>query len=65
MNDQNAIATALRMLRARRDYYADMKPCDGIPSRAISSAYASAAEILAAAINENWEILNQYDYFGS
>ena len=50
---------ALGMLEDRANYYLtqynDMHR---------ATAYQSAAYILRYAIDENWEMLNQFDYFG-
>jgi len=53
-----AMLRAYGILRERANYWR-LSPAD--PVRAI--AYESAATILEAGMNEDWETLNQFDYY--
>ena len=64
-NRERCLLRAIGMLKDRRNYYADVRNfflselADGM-----YCAYDSAAAILEFAWDENWEALNQFDYFG-
>lgn len=64
-NRERCLLRAIGMLKDRRNYYADA--CEtsviGITNETYW-AYDSAVAILEFAWNENWEALNQFDYFG-
>ena len=57
-----ALLRALGMLRDRRNYYDSVNR--DTTNAAFGAAYASAVTILEAALSEDWETLNQYDYYG-
>jgi len=76
-NRERCLLRAIGMLKDRRNYYADacetptINIIDGICKISTSDltdgmcqAYDSATAILEYAWNENWEALNQFDYFG-
>lgn len=56
-NRERCLLRAIGMLKDRKNYYADTG-CEEY------YAYDSAVAILEFAWNENWEALNQFDYFG-
>lgn len=56
-NKERCLIRALGMLKDRSIYHYGEKGNMG-------RAYQSAAQILEAAIEENWEVLNQFDYYG-
>lgn len=61
MNSQeHALLRAYGILRERMNYF-NLGATEVDKSRAV--AYESASEILKAGINEDWEILNQFDYY--
>lgn len=61
MNSQeHALLRAYGLLRERMNYY-NLGATVADKSRAV--AYESASEILKAGINEDWEMLNQFDYY--
>lgn len=69
MIDENLIYEAQRMLHERCVYYqhaGSMTTNRGFKIRysAMVSAYASACDILLAAVQGNVEILREFDYFG-
>ena len=76
-NRERCLLRAIGMLRDRRNYYADacetptINIIDGICETSdtgitdgLYQAYDSATAILEFAWNEDWETLNQFDYFG-
>ena len=61
MNSQeHALLSAYGILRERMNYF-NLGATEADKSRAV--AYESASEILKAGINEDWETLNQFDYY--
>lgn len=61
MNSQeHALLRAYGILCERMNYF-NLGATEADKSRAV--AYESASEILKAGINEDWEILNQFDYY--
>ena len=64
-NRERCLLRAIGMLKDRKNYYASMrKPVDVDVTDGMYWAYDSAAAILEYAWNEDWETLNQFDYFG-
>ena len=64
-NRERCLLRAIGMLKDRRDYYADAREPFAIGTiDGIHLAYDSAVAILEFAWNEDWETLNQFDYFG-
>ena len=65
-NRERCLLRAIGMLKDRRNYYADARGPFSISSTTDGTywAYVSAVEILEFAWDENWEALNQFDYFG-
>ena len=68
MATENIYTYALRLFKAREEYYtkqAEQATSHTVKQAALSeaSAYHSAWWILYYAIHENWECLEQYDYF--
>ena len=65
----NIYTKALRMLKDREEYHGQQAHRDGIShvvtqcELSEASAYNSAYWILYYAIHEDWEALDQYDYF--
>ena len=64
-NRERCLLRAIGMIKDRKNYY------DNVRGFSISElangmycAYDSAATILELAWDENWEALNQFDYFG-
>ena len=57
-NKDKCILQAFKILVDRANYYESNKVY------ALGQAYQSAAQILEYAMDENWEALNQFDYFG-
>ena len=69
MIDENMIYEAQRMLHERCMYYyraesTTVNRGSKIRYSALSSAYASACDILLAAVQGNAEALKEFDYFG-
>ena len=69
MATYNIYTKALEMLKQREVYHG--KRADGIENHTVkqcelseANAYNSAWWILYYAIHEDWEALNQFDYFG-
>ena len=64
-NRERCLLRAIGMLKDRKNYYADAceTPAIGITD-GMHWAYDSATAILEFAWNEDWETLNQFDYFG-
>ena len=76
-NRERCLLRAIGMLKERKNYYADacgtpiINIIDGVCETSTSDltdgmyqAYDSATAILEFAWNEDWETLNQFDYFG-
>lgn len=76
-NRERCLLRAIGMLKDRRNYYADtyetptISIIDGVCETSntgitdgMYQAYDSATAILEFAWDENWEALNQFDYFG-
>lgn len=62
---ERCLLRAIGILKDRRNYYADAHEPFAIGTiDGIYSAYGSAVAILEYAWDENWEVLNQFDYFG-
>lgn len=64
-NRERCLLRAIGMLKDRRNYYNDAREPFAIGNtNEMYCAYESATAILEFAWNENWEALNQFDYFG-
>ena len=64
-NRERCLLRAIGMLKDRKNYY--YNACNFSPSELVNGmycAYDSAAAIFEFAWDENWEALNQFDYFG-
>ena len=64
-NRERCLLRAIGMLKDRKNYYADV--CESFAIGTTNEmywAYDSAVAILEFAWDENWEALNQFDYFG-
>ena len=48
----------LKLLRERKEYH---EKCDGFVA---AGAYETAMILLRHMVNENWEMLRQFDYYG-
>lgn len=59
-SQEHALLRAYGILRERMNYFS-LGTTQADISRAV--AYESASEILKAGINEDWETLNQFDYY--
>jgi len=55
-----AVFRAYGIIRERANFWRDNY--EGYPGLVRAMAYESAAEMLEAAMTENWEALNQFDY---
>ena len=64
-NRERCLLRAIGMFKDRRKYYADARSfsVSGLAD-GMCCAYDSATAILEFAWDENWEALNQFDYFG-
>lgn len=64
-NRERCLLRAIGMLKDRKNYYADVRePFTIGVTDGTYWAYDSAVAILEFAWDENWEALNQFDYFG-
>ena len=64
-NRERCLLRAIGLIKDRMIYYADA--CETSASdltNGMRSAYSSATAILEFAWDEDWETLNQFDYFG-
>lgn len=59
-DDELCVQRAYGVIRERANYYR-LGHTEGDIARAI--AYESASEILKAAMDRDWEVFDQYDYF--
>lgn len=65
-NRERCLLRAIGMLKDRKNYYADAGEFsigDSL-TKGMYYAYDTTTAILDFAWNENWEALNQFDYFG-
>jgi len=64
-NRERCLLRAIGMLKDRKNYYYNARnlSTSGVGD-GMYCAYDSAATILDYAWDENWEALNQFDYFG-